>query len=173
MIKIPCMPLSLEAMQGLGSFRNLTCPEGFAMGQEPVVFYRDMLWNTFGTTGEAAFSVVQTRSRPLVVTEMEQHLYTAEALLPLDGDVVVCVGAATNRTLPDVWKAFYVPKGTMVIFDRGVWHKAPFPVNQKTVHSLVVLPPMTYAKDCYVLSLAEADTVVMELPNMDIIRTRG
>ena len=54
---------------------------------------------------------------------------------------------------------FYVPRGTFVALRPGVWHHAPFVVNNPVVHVLIVLPERTYANDCTVVELAVADGI--------------
>jgi hypothetical protein len=50
----------------------------------------------------------------------------------------------------------------MMIFRPGVWHHGPFVLENKSVHFLVALPEMTYAKDCYVINLTGEDRIEIE-----------
>jgi ureidoglycolate hydrolase len=61
----------------------------------------------------------------------ERHLATLEAIVPIDGDVIVYVAQAGRPDEPGArpplheFRAFRLPRGTGVVLDRGVWHGAP------------------------------------------------
>jgi ureidoglycolate hydrolase len=61
----------------------------------------------------------------------ERHLQTLEAIVPIDGDVLVYVAEAARSGQPEArpplhrFRVFRVPRGTGVVLDRGVWHGAP------------------------------------------------
>lgn len=152
MKEIKIEPLSLEAFQGFGEFKNLVDCSAAHIGEMPVVFYPDMIDGVMASN-HATVSMVQCGKREMIIDEAEQHLGTAEFLLPLDGDIVMFVAPASATLEPDKIRAFQVPQGTMVSISAGVWHKAPFPVEAEVVHSLVILPPLTYLKDCPVVRL--------------------
>ena len=52
-------------------------------------------------------------------------------------------------------QVFRVPMGTMVVLRPGVWHHAPFTVDDDPANVLIVLPERTYANDCLVVELGE------------------
>lgn len=152
---IPVRALTLEAFQEFGTFTSLTDCRTSKIGSVPVEFFRDITGCNLGNICPS-FSVVKTWKREPVIDEAEQHFYTAEVLLPLDGDVVIFVAPSTNREVPyKEIQAFAVPKNTLVTVKPGVWHKAPFPVKEEVVHSLIILPERTYANDCLVASFPE------------------
>ena len=152
-MKIKVEELGLKEFMPFGSYVNLIEPEGEAIGNIPVAFYRDMQDCNLG--GKAAsLSCCKLTPRELVIDEAEAHSYTEEVTVPLDGDVIVFVGAATPADVPaERLRAFRVPRGTAVILKAGVWHGAPFPCENKVVHTLVILPERTYANDCIVKRL--------------------
>jgi ureidoglycolate hydrolase len=61
----------------------------------------------------------------------ERHLRTLEAIVPIDGDILVYVAEAGRSDEPgarpplEEFRVFRVPRGTGVVLDRGVWHGAP------------------------------------------------
>lgn len=61
----------------------------------------------------------------------ERHLRTLEAIVPIDGDVLIYVAEAGGSDEPGArpplehFRVFRVPGGTGVVLDRGVWHGAP------------------------------------------------
>lgn len=159
MRKIKVEELSLEAFKPYGSFADLLDCNTAKIGEPPVEFFRDIVQSYSGNV-VSSFSVVKTYKRPLIIEDVEQHFHTSEVLLPLDGDVIVFAAYSTDKIVPykDI-KAFYVKRGTLVTFSPGVWHKAPFPVENELVHSLVILPERTYANDCYVVNFPEEEKI--------------
>jgi ureidoglycolate hydrolase len=58
----------------------------------------------------------------------ERHLRTLEAIVPIDGDVLVYVAEPSPELASpplEAFRVFRVPRGTGVVLDRGVWHGAP------------------------------------------------
>lgn len=147
--------LDAQCFQRYGTYANMIQPSGNAIGELPVTFYPDVL-NVFMGASLIGFSTVITEKRDMIVTEAEQHASTLELLLPLDGDVVIFVAPPTVSTFnKETVEAFIVPKGTLIVLNAGVWHKAPFPISAQRVSTLVVLPERTYANDCTINSLNE------------------
>lgn len=163
MKKIPVRELTLEAFRKFGTFASLTHCDTVKMGNAPVEFYRDITGCNLGNICPS-FSVVKTWKREAIIDEAEQHFYTAEVLMPLDGDVVIFVAPSTNKEVPyEEIEAFLVPKNTLVAVKAGVWHKAPFPVKEEVVHSLVILPERTYANDCLVVAFPEDKQIEIQM----------
>jgi ureidoglycolate lyase len=151
--------LSLTEFMAYGSFINLLEPEGERIGNAPVEFFRDMTDCNLGAKA-AALSCCRLSPRQFLIVEAEYHSFTEEVTIPLDGDVVIFVGAATPAEIPEEkLRAFKVPRGTAVVLKAGVWHGAPFPLNNRMVHALVLLPERTYANDCTVKQLKSAVAV--------------
>jgi ureidoglycolate lyase len=61
---------------------------------------------------------------------------------------------------------FLVPKGTLVKIRQGVWHHAPFAFNCDFVNVLVVLPERSYANNCIVSIIPEAEQMEIELEQL-------
>ena len=82
----------------------------------------------------------------------ERHLHTLEAIVPLDGDVLVYVAAATVDEEPgalpptETFRVFRVPAGTGVVLDRGVWHGAPL-ADGSPVTAIVLIHERTGSED--------------------------
>ena len=56
-------------------------------------------------------------------------------------------------------KAFIISKGTLVVLKAGVWHHAPFTINDKDLNILVALPERTYANDVVVVELKKEEFI--------------
>lgn len=86
------------------------------------------------------FSTLKSYKRDMVVDALEFHNYTGEGMLCPDDDVVIHVAPATNRTLAlHKTRAFYIPKGTLVMLKVAVWHYAAFPVHKNKANVIIIL----------------------------------
>ena len=114
----------------------------------------------------ASFSTCRVEKRDPVIDVTEYHSTCGEGMLPLDSDVLIHVGPASpsDGTVPlEKIRVFKVPKGTMVVVRPGVWHHAPFVVDGGAANVLIALPERTYANDCIVVELGEADRMTVEM----------
>ena len=155
-------PLKIEKLDAaefhpFGWFVEILKPEGEKIGKEPIEFFRDMMQQDLGGAAVVSYSICRVCARPPVVDVSEYHNGPAEMMLPLDRDVFIHVGPATPAGDPlplKRFRAFKVPRGTMVVTRPGVWHHAPFTMDRKPASVLVALPERTYAKDCHVVPLS-------------------
>jgi ureidoglycolate hydrolase len=78
--------------------------------------------------------------RRAVVSKLERHVKTAEILVALEGDSLLCVaaGAGEKDALAARAAAFYVPQGEALVMHPGTWHWIPFPVGVAGSRFLVV-----------------------------------
>jgi ureidoglycolate lyase len=158
-------PLSVEAFLPFGFYARLINPQGEKIGQPPVEFFRDRVQQDLGGVAIASFSTCRVEKRDWVIDVAEYHTATAEGILPLDNDVLIHVGPATpeDADVPlDQMRVFRVPQGTMVVLRPGVWHHAPFTVNDQPANVLIVLPERTYANDCIVVALEGDEQIKIE-----------
>ena len=95
--------------------------------------------------------VKKVRSNAIIPTYGSAEAAGADLYACLDGDVVIHVAPPSTAPVPELTEAFYVPKGTIVRMNTGVWHMAPFPVKEDLVHLMVALPERIYFNDCYVV----------------------
>jgi len=150
MREITARQLSLEAFAPYGSYASMLNPSAPKIGAEPIEFYRDMVQSQLGLSPVASFGVCRVVRRPFVLDVSEYHDGCCEAVLPLDGDVLMHVACAVpEKEFPfDQVEVFRVPVGTLCCLRPGVWHHAPFAARTQVVNCLVVLPERTYANDC-------------------------
>jgi ureidoglycolate lyase len=166
MNRISIEELSVETFLPFGFFARLIGPEGESLGGSPVTFFRDMLQLNTGGNALPSFSVCKVESRPLEISTYEFHSMTGEGILPLDNDVAIHVVPATRSAnhLPlDKVRVFRLPRGTMVVLRPGVWHHAPFTLNDRPAHVLIVLPERTYANDCTVKKVEAGSEIFIDL----------
>jgi len=158
--------LTVEDFLPYGSYANLLDPVSEKIGDPPIEFFRDMVQQNLGKSGMASFSVCRVEKRDMIVDIAEYHSYTAEGILPLDNDVLIHVAVATpdDGCVPvDKIVVFRIPKGTIAVIRPGVWHHAPFTINDQTANVLITLPERTYANDCKVFNLSDEDRIRIEL----------
>ena len=139
-----------------GTFCNMTEPEGYPLSGEIHKFYPDRISGT--CVGSMAFSPIAVRKDERVVKMAEYHTTTWEGIVALDDDMIIHVAPASGGTpVPELAKAFIVPKGYMVKINAAIWHLCPLPLNNDELHAMIILPECTYANDCTVVEFEEKD----------------
>ncbi len=160
MRKIKAEMLTVEEFSPFGSFTNVLEPKGSHLGD----FYNDkVLFPVSGDMPVAFSPLVIHKHERMVVTTAEYHNTTGEAIVVMDDDVVLHVAPPTNKPVPELTKAFVVPKGTVIQLRTGVWHNGCFPLNKQEAHVLIVLPERIYMNDCCVVEYDEKDYVEISL----------
>jgi len=158
--------LSVEAFLPFGFYADMIDPSAVKIGASPVEFFRDMVQQDLGGASIVSFSTCRVEKRDLVIDVSEVHSFAGEGILPLDNDVLIHVGPATppDAGVPlDEFRVFRVPQGTMVVLRPGVWHHGPLTANDVPANVLIVLPERTYANDCEVVELDEAEKIAIEM----------
>lgn len=108
--------------------------------------------------GTMAFSPIAVRKDERIIKAAEYHTTTWEGIVALDDDMIIHVAPASAGTpVPELAKAFIVPKGHMVKINAAIWHLCPLPVNNEELHAMIILPECTYANDCTVVDFEEKD----------------
>lgn len=160
MRKIKAKPITVENFRPYGSLTDLMNPTGYSLGD----FYQDRLLMHASGQMQMAFSPLLIRKpEKMIVDTAEFHNSTQEGVLCLDDDVIVHVAPAGKDPVPELTEAFFVPKGTMVLLNTGVWHLSAIPVNKDVAHVLIVLPERIYNNDCIVVNYPEEQWIEIEL----------
>lgn len=82
---------------------------------------------------------------PLVFDWAERHLRTMEMIIPVRGDCVIHVAPANPSTnidrdpRPEEFQAFRIRQGQAVILKPGVWHAAPFALQENSAALVLLL----------------------------------
>ncbi|MGX8700439.1 ureidoglycolate lyase [Caproiciproducens sp.] len=165
MRKIKVQELSVAAFAPFGSYVSVTDPKTNNLGEGPCTFYRDPVSMHVSPSMELTFSILKVQKpEKIIVKASEYHNFTAEAWMPVNDDAILYVAPASNlKPVPEETVAFYVPQGTLVKMNTGVWHYAPVPVHKEFVNHLIVLPERTYANDCHEVQYDEADWIEIEV----------
>lgn len=160
MRKIKAQKLTVEEFGPFGCFASITEPKGHHLGD----FYNDkVLFPVSGNMPIAFSPLILHKPEEMLVTTAEYHNSTGEGIVVMDDDVVIHVAPPSNAPVPELTKAFIVPKGTVVQLRTGVWHYGCFPINNKEAHVLIVLPERIYMNDCFVVEYCEKDHIEITL----------
>ena len=159
---IQIQTLSVRAFLPYGTYAQHIDPGTIKLGEPPVEFYRDMVQLNLGGHSIASLSTCRVEKRDMVIQVSEYHTAVGEVILPLDNDILIHVAEASppGAGVPvDDIEVFRVPRGTAVSLRPGIWHHAPFTVNDDPANVLIVLPERTYANDCVVVQHEPEDQI--------------
>lgn len=161
MRQIICKELNRKEFRKYGDFQSILHPDGEKMGDKPSEFFRDMIQLKLGNTNILSVSSLRISMRPMIVDLLEYHNFCGEAIIPLDSDIIVQLAPATPKgeSPYDKIEAFYVPKGTVVVLNPGVWHYSPFVIGSAEAHILCMLPERTYENDAYEVHFPESERI--------------
>lgn len=165
MRKIKVQPLTVEKFRPYGSFVNMLRPEGNCFAGEESLFYPDPVMLAVSGKEQIAFSpMVVKKPERMIVRASEYHNWTGEGICFLDDDAVLHVAPPSKHQItPEKTEAFYVPKGTLVKLNTGVWHFPPYPVHREELHVMIVMPERVYGNDCVICEFPEEDYIEIEL----------
>lgn len=138
----------MEAFQPYGCYQDLYNIEHLRRSPPGESgYYPDLVSLNLAATTQPTASISKVKKRTGIVDMLEYHRYTAEGLLPLDGDCVIFVGRAARMFDLDEIRAFVIPRGCFVRLNPGTIHGTHFPVAEEWVRVLVILPEHTYDND--------------------------
>ena len=162
MKKIKVEQLSKQAFAPFGTYYDMANPDGYALRGELHAFYPDRL--TAYHDGQVAFSPITVKKPDVMkVTQVEYHTTTCEIIMPLSDDMILHVAPpSAGKPLPELTKAFIVPKNTLIKMNACVWHLAPLPANADSLTAMIILPECTYMNDCIVVDLKEDEQFIIE-----------
>jgi ureidoglycolate lyase len=134
-MKLKAQPLSAEAFAPFGQVVSLPTTDPTASVEGGTLdYWADVVTipDLGGPIGAGYATVVK---RPFVQTCAERHMHTPEFLQPAKGDMIVVVGPPLYPENPEqlppleLFAAFRVAEGQAVIVNPGVWHYAPFAID--------------------------------------------
>lgn len=152
---IPVQPLSPARFQKYGVYHNMLSPDGESLGAAPAEFFRDLVQLRLGGSNVLSVSVLELTKRPLLVDAMEYHNDCCEGMMPMDADVIVQLAPPVKGDVIPLEKveAFFVPKGTLIVLNPGVWHESPYVTGRENGHIFCMLPERTYMKDAFLIPI--------------------
>lgn len=165
MKSLKAVPITHENFRAYGFLADIAHPaEAYAMSDALPAFHRDMVLAPMANPAPIAFGSLKINRRPMEIRDMEYHSAACEVMMPLDDDMVIYAGPASNDLVePEKLEAFLVPQGSMVVFRAGAWHGAPWPVHHETATVLICLPERTYLTDTVKYPLPEEQAISVTL----------
>ena len=153
MRQLQVQSLTHEAFAPFGQFYSMDKPDGHALCGEIHRFFPDRI--TADSNHRVGYSTIRVKKpAKMVITQQECHTTTWELIMPLNDDMIIHVAPASGTTaVPELTKAFLVPKNTLVKLNAAIWHLAPLPANADELTALIILPECTYANDLFVADL--------------------
>ncbi len=100
---------------------------------------------------------LKSRHTNTVITQLERHTETAEILVALSSDVVICMATPDSRVGSEDVElgAFLMRQGEAIRMYAGTWHWLPVPVDTSEAHFLVLFADKTESDDLEVVELSE------------------
>ena len=119
------------------------------------------LWGSLGFIGcddSIEFGVASFDNRKECIDKLERHINTEELLLVLKGDVLLPIAPISiiaSRICPDEKKliAIHLKESEGILFNKNVWHWAPFPTDESTAYMLVAFKIGTAENDVVTINL--------------------
>ena len=94
---IQAVPVTHEAFRPYGYIANIADPSGeYAMSETLPAFHRDMVLAPMADHAPIAFGSLKVNKRPMVVADVEYHTNACEVMMPMDDDMVMYAGPASN-----------------------------------------------------------------------------
>jgi len=136
-VEIRTVDLSEQALKGIGLL--LTPARRVAPEPGAEHSYFDTV-DDLQLGAPCSSGVVECRPRPKTLRRMERHLHTREALVVLEGEVIVCLTPPQEPRPAGLEGivAVRVKSGQAFILETGAWHGIPFPVGRKPARLLVI-----------------------------------
>jgi hypothetical protein len=153
-MELRVVDLSMESLKGIG---HLLTPEQWAVPGEGMEYTYTDIDPDLGLLSPCSAGVIVCAPRLMVLSRMERHLRTREALIGLDGEAVLCVAPpqeSANGGLSRI-TAVRIRAGQALILETGAWHWIPFPVGEGTARFLVIFHSGTGKSDLHYHDLAQ------------------
>lgn len=149
MKKIKAISITNETFLPYGYIANIAEPSKYyGIGESPTAFHRDIVLAPNANSAPIAFGSLKIDMRKYIIKDVEYHTYACEVMMPLDDDIMLYVGPASNDVIEsEKLKAFVIPKGTLIVLRAGTWHGAPCPLHNNSSIVLVCLPERAYIND--------------------------
>lgn len=146
--------------EGFRPFGQVVCgPAGAPdTANENLEFWSELTY--LPGVGELAVALCHAHARTPVVAQLENHRRSFEALIPLEGEMVLPVARYTAGEGPKASETalFHFAPGMMLILDPGIWHWLPYPQDRETGRFLVLFRRGTSQEDLFFADLDEAIT---------------
>jgi ureidoglycolate hydrolase len=101
------------------------------------------------------FNLCAMKRHDFLLSQMELHENTKEALVVLDSEGILLALAPKGEFDQSKVLSFFIPRGEGIVFDKGTYHSTPYPVADETT-MLIVFEADTGRKDLRLIELSQA-----------------
>jgi len=162
-------PISAENFSDLGQVITIPVPGERVPTLEKSFFRHYAALAFLDCYGPVELGITTFRKRELKADKLEQHAGTPELLYAIDGDFVMPVAPSHMNgkvAAPDLTRirAIRVRQGEGLIFQDGMWHWAPFPVQKDPSSVLVGFKIGTAENDILIHDLDHTYIMILDEP---------
>lgn len=127
MITIPLIEATAENLAPYAKFIGLPANRTPSVDRTDITYYHDVCEaNDFTEIPVASF--LKAKPHPFTLANIERHMQTEEAVIPLTGESVIILGPVgefdSNKLV-----AVHLDGSFGIIMRRNAWHFAPFPLH--------------------------------------------
>ena len=155
MLNIPLIEATEESLAPYAKLIGLPPTQKPSVERSDITYFHDVCdVNDF--TDKPVASFLKAKPHPFTLSNIERHMQTEEAVIPLTGESVMILGPVgefdANKLV-----AIHLDGSYGIIMRRNVWHFAPFPLNEEKA-TYMLLSGRHTPDDIEVLAI---DTVVV------------
>lgn len=122
-------------------------------GDENFTWYEKL--GLFEGIDNVSINVLTAKKRELILSKLEYHKETPEAIIPMSGEKVIVVVAPSGELDENKMKAFQVNENEGIIINPGVKHFIPYPLNMDT-NCLIIFKHATGTNDLIMENLLQS-----------------
>ncbi|MEX0563319.1 ureidoglycolate lyase [Raoultella ornithinolytica] len=127
MLTVPLIAATAENLAPYAKYVGLPANRTPSVDRTDITYFHDVGdANDFTDTPVASF--LKAKPHPFTLSNIERHMQTEEAVIPLTGESVMILGPAGEFDINKL-VAIHLDGSFAIIMRRNVWHFAPFPLH--------------------------------------------
>jgi ureidoglycolate lyase len=148
----PNIPILELTAENFAPYGTLLEPKPNATIERGDITYWHAQADLSGLEHDGVLSFLHAFKREPILEDIERHLHTPEAFIPLEGESLMVVGAPGELDLSSL-RAFKLDHTRAVLLHAGTWHWAPYPITP-TSSFVLILRASTVPDDVHVIPIA-------------------
>jgi ureidoglycolate lyase len=162
-ITIPMIAATPENLAPYAKYIGLPTSRTPSVDRHDITYFHDIC-DTSDFTDNPVASFLKAKPHEFKLSNIERHMQTEEAVIPLTGESVMILGPAgefdANKLV-----AIHLDGSYGIIMNRNTWHFAPFPLNNDNA-TYMLLSGRHTPKDIEVLDIEAV--LVPEVKNREV-----
>ncbi len=155
MLTIPLIEATAESLAPYAKLIGLPANRSPSVDCTDITYFHDICdANDFTNIPVASF--LKAKPHPFVLSNIERHMQTEEAVIPLTGESVIVLGPVGEFDINKL-VAVHLDGSFGIIMRRNAWHFAPFPLDEENA-TYMLLSGRHTPDDIEVLDI---DTVIV------------